>query len=36
VVELKIDAKGGVLIARDERGRTFRVNLKDRSVAESR
>ncbi|MCK7513615.1 MAG: hypothetical protein MZV70_62725 [Desulfobacterales bacterium] len=34
--ELKIDATAGVLIARDERGRTFRVSLKDRALTEPR
>lgn len=35
IEELRVDAKAGVLLARDERGRTFRVNLKERSIVQS-
>jgi hypothetical protein len=35
IEELRIDKKSETLIARDERGRTFIVNLKDRTVTET-
>jgi hypothetical protein len=36
IEELRVDTKSDTLIARDERGRTFIVNLKDRTVTEKR
>jgi hypothetical protein len=36
IEEMRIDAKSDTLIARDERGRTFVVDLKDRTVTERR
>jgi len=36
IEEMRIDAKANALILRDERGRSFSINLKDRSITQKR